>query len=161
MRWRSSEEYKEERKRGKKRVDRFDRPRFQDGGVFFFAIRSMRNETNAEIIRRMAVLPTNSLNSANVWYAQWWRYAGYDCAWNDEIWKFWKGNYPIFSFLLRFFFLVNYAYFIILHISTVLSVHLYFSKRISISFKFNVHRILSIKYDYIFLVHHLRLEERY
>lgn len=34
-------------------------------------------------------------------------------------------------------------------------------KRISISFEFNVHRILSIKYDYIFLVHHLRLEERY
>lgn len=160
MRWRSSEEYKEERKRGKKRVDRFDRPRFQDGGIFFFAIRSMRNETNAEIIRRMAVLPTNSLNSANVWYAQWWRYAGYDCAWNDEIWKFRKGNYPIFSFLLRFFFSRQLCiFYYITYIHCPFSAFL--CKRISISFKFNVHRILSIKYDYIFLVHHLRLEERY
>lgn len=73
--------------------------------------------------------------------------------------NFEKEIIPFSLFFWDFFFLVNYAYFIITYIHCPFSAFL--CKRISISFEFNVHRILSIKYDYIFLVHHLRLEERY
>lgn len=89
-----------------------------------------------------------------------------------EIWKFWKGNYPIFSFRLRFFFLVNYACFIILYISTVPFVYLYFSvlkkkKECSIRSNFYQFRIrcnslgsFQLNTYFIFLVYHLHPEQR-
>lgn len=74
-----------------KRMDRFDRPLvWKDGEVFSFCVDRCNNETNVEILRRTAMVPTFFEYSVNVWYIQ-WAYVWLHVKWRNlkiSVWDF-------------------------------------------------------------------------
>lgn len=74
-----------------KRMDRFDRPLvWKDGEVFSSCVDRCNNETNVEILRRTAMVPTFFEYSVNVWYIQ-WAYVWLHVKWRNlkiSVWDF-------------------------------------------------------------------------